>query len=117
MAVEDWFPAGMDPADVTALLEAYPGDPHAAAADAWEDYAASLAPEAEATSVSTGAQSVTYSGRSSAAGVALDRADWHRRRANVKSVKVGPEQEFSDTFYGNEDVGTIQTVWSPPIGG
>lgn len=88
----DWMPEGMDPADKQEYLDAHPDDPHAAAAEAWEAWAASMEPTGAdgVRSVSTGAQSVTYEGNGSGAyGVALSRANWHRTRARVKSVPVG----------------------------
>lgn len=90
----DWMPEGMDPADKQEYLDAHPDDPHAAAAEAWEAWAASMPPTGAdgVKSVSTGAQSVTYGGNGSGAyGVALSRASWHRTRARVKSVAVGNE--------------------------
>lgn len=130
--VASWFPPGTDPDDVETMLAAYPGDPHRAAADAWDSYAASLAVSAggEVTSVSTGVQSVTYASGSSPFTTATARADWHRARANVRSVQQGSKinlltyadvhEEVADLFFDDEDdedQGTIVTAEYPPIGG
>lgn len=98
-----WMPAGMDAELKTAHDEAHPDDPHAAAAAAWEDWAAQLegaaASSTEATvdqvvqSVTTGAQSVTYAQGRTLTSQALDRATWHRARARAFTVQVGPEHE------------------------
>lgn len=88
----NWMPEEMDPADKQAFTDEHPDDPHAAAAAAWESWAAvmPLDPTEGVASVSTGAQSVSYrSGGGGPRGVALARADWHRTRARVKSVAVG----------------------------
>jgi hypothetical protein len=129
--VNAWFPPTWEQADIDAALEAYPGDPHRAAADAWDDYAAGLdtaASSAEVVSVSTGAQSVTYASGSSPFSVATDRADWHRRRANARSVKMGsryellayPEvrDEVADLLEDDADNGgLIEAEYLPPVGG
>lgn len=131
--VNAWFPPGMEQEDIDALLAAYPGDPHRAAADAWDDYAAGLdatVASAEVTAVSTGAQSISYAAGSSPFSVAQGRADWHRQRANVRSVKMGSKyrlleyadvrDEVADLLLSDqdeEDAGTIVTADYPPIGG
>ena len=55
-------------------------DPHYCAALQWEAYAATLAPTPSVASVSTGAQSVTYSPAQASGdyGLAIQRAAWHR---------------------------------------
>jgi hypothetical protein len=65
-------------------------DPHRAAALMWESYAATLDPEPSVASVTTGAQSVVYSGGGGGAfGKASARAAWHWQRcASAGSVPV-----------------------------
>ena len=81
-----WFPPNLDP-DVayTIAAEWWHLDPHYAAAIAWEFYAATLPPAPSLSSVSTGAQPVSYSPAAPAGeyGAALARAEWHRRMANT----------------------------------
>jgi hypothetical protein len=108
---QDWFPVGL-PDDVKDRISAaHPDDPHMAAAMAWEAWAATLAASGDAplsgvTSVSTGSQSVSYGGRGHGAiASALDRASWHRSRARVYSVPVGP------TFRGGNRVIDTRPVW------
>ena len=84
-----WMPSGMDDGEKAEHDANHPGDPHGAAADAWESWTAQLT-AAEATgaagdvtqtvaSVSTGAQSVSYAGQSiSPASQARTQAAWHR---------------------------------------
>lgn len=107
----------MDAEDKTAHDEAHPDDPHAAAAAAWEDWASRLeaaaASSAEAAvdqvvqSVSTGAQSVTFATAKTTTQTALDRATWHRARARVFTVQVGPEHVTFPTLLGEEDVNEV----------
>jgi hypothetical protein len=66
-------------------------DPHLCAALQWEHYAAQLVPEAAVASVTTGAQSVVYSGAAGGGdfGKAAARAAWHRSlRPTLASVPV-----------------------------
>jgi hypothetical protein len=66
-------------------------EPHLAAALMWECYAAQLDPEAAVASVTTGAQSVVYSGAGGGGdfGKAAARAAWHRQRCpTLASVPV-----------------------------
>ena len=65
-------------------------DPHLCAAIQWEHYAAQLAPEAAVASVTTGAQSVVYSGAAGGGdfGKAAARAAWHRDQRGAQSVPV-----------------------------
>lgn len=93
---QDWMPAGLAAEDKTYFAGLYPTDPHRAAAEAWEAYAASLDPTAgdNVTNVSTGAQSVAYGpGGSGAYGQAMGRVAFHRARQKVRSVRVGGEYE------------------------
>jgi len=127
--VNAWFPPGLSQEDRDALLAAYPGDPHAAAADAWFDYAAGLDSAASVTSVSTGAQSVTYAAGSSPFAVATGRGDWHLSRAHAKTVKIAGTveslpfgevtEEVNELVYAEDDWdhGTIETAYFPPVGG
>lgn len=116
-----WMPKGMDPVEKQEHADAWPDDPHAAAAAAWESWAAqqqedeTTAALAGVRSVSTGAQSITYDGPRTASGKAAQRAAWHRARARVYSVEVGPTFQVRRTFKDPEDVGIIDTYYSPPI--
>lgn len=115
-----WMPKGMDDGEKQEHADAHVGDPHAAAADAWESWAAQLA-GAEATgvatdvtqevaSVSTGAQSVSYAnGRStSPSSQARVQAAWHRARSVAESVPAGPQ------FYGVGEAAYLGDVGSLP---
>jgi len=74
--------AGGLPADVAQIIAdaTWDVDPHLCAALQWEAYAAQLPPAPAVASVSTGAQSVTYSPPMPGgdAGMAMARAAWHR---------------------------------------
>ena len=65
-------------------------EPHLAAELMWTAYAAQLAPEAAVASVTTGAQSVVYSGAAGGGdfGKATARAQWHHDRRGAQSVPV-----------------------------
>ena len=100
MKPENWFPPNLSDEEIQEYLDEYPDDPHAAAAAAWEDYAASLPlPDGGITaegveSISTGAQSVRFGKNGGGQlGAALDKADWHRARAKVKTPQYGPQYE------------------------
>ena len=85
---EDWAPPLSPPVDgglSVAVAQSiadvmWADDPHCAAAEMWEAYAATLPPTAPVAQVTTGAQSVSYSPASPAGdyGAALARANWHR---------------------------------------
>ena len=101
---QDWMPPGMTEDEKDSWTEAHPDDPHAAAAAAWESWAAQMDTSAldGASAVSTGAQTVSYAkGGAGAWSQAMSRADWHRARARVKSPKVGPSH-----VYGTLEVDT-----------
>lgn len=114
-----WMPTGMDDGEKAEHDENHPGDPHGAAADAWESWAAQLT-AAEATgvaedvtqtvsSVSTGAQSVTYSSGQSVtpSSQARVQAAWHRARSKAESVPVGPQHyAVAEGTYLN-DIGSL----------
>lgn len=115
-----WMPSGMDDGEKSEHDANHPGDPHGAAADAWESWAAQLT-GAEATgvaadvaqevaSVSTGAQSVSYAnGRStSPSSQARVQAAWHRARSKAESQPVGPE------FYGVSEGTYLADLGSVP---
>lgn len=119
-----WMPPGFDPQDAADLLALYPGDPHTAAAEAWEGYAATLQPDPMdgARSVSTGAQSVTYRDGGGPRGAALERARWHRSKARVRSVSVGPGYSVSEgetpgvpTPLARQVQPTRESAWKPGI--
>jgi hypothetical protein len=97
MSVRDpkaWMPTDMLDSDKQYFITLHPEDPHAAAASAWEAWAATLESEALVASVSTGAQSISYAKGYSASQSALERASWHRARTKVVSVALGPQYEY-----------------------
>ena len=65
-------------------------DPHLCAELMWTAYAAQLPPEAAVASVTTGAQSVVYSGAAGGGdfGKAAARAAWHRDQRGAQPVPV-----------------------------
>jgi len=65
-------------------------DPHLCAALQWEHYAARLDPEPAVASVTTGVQSVVYSGAAGGGefGRAVARANWHYSQRGSQSVPV-----------------------------
>lgn len=112
-----WMPPGMDPAEKQDFADAYPTDPHAAAAAAWESWAATLTAEPSVASVSTGAQSISYLSGGSDFDVALQRAAWHRARARVSSVEVGGDYAYGWDHWALEgDQATYYSAPMPPTG-
>lgn len=120
LSAQAWMPDGMLQADKDALAAAHPDDPHLAAALAWEAWAAAGAgvPAGQqqgslgATSVSTGAQSVSYADGygPGPVGEALRRGAWHRSRAKARSVDLAPLYErTSGVLPDDEDRGVIET--------
>ena len=101
-----WMPTGMDDREKAEHDAAHPGDPHGAAAAAWESWGAYLAgleassetatPPTGVVSVSTGAQSVTFAGVVTATTRAQQQAAWHRARSVAESVAVGPSFATGD---------------------
>jgi len=65
-------------------------EPHLAAELMWTAYAATLDPEPAVASVTTGAQSVVYSGAAGGGefGKAAARAQWHRQQRGAQPVPV-----------------------------
>ena len=65
-------------------------DPHEAAAQMWEAYAATLPPTPAIAVVTTGAQSITYGGARPGGdyGLAIARAEWHRSFTGLVSVPL-----------------------------
>lgn len=113
-----WMPPSLSPEEKDAFAAAHPGDPHAAAAAAWEAHAATLAAEPAVAGVSTGAQSITYAKGTSPFADAQARADWHRARSRPYTVAVGGAYgkgiaDDPDMFDG----GVIETVPSLPMVG
>lgn len=110
-----WMPSGMDDGEKAEHDEAHPGDPHGAAAAAWESWAAQLAgteatgqaPTSGVLSVSTGAQSVTYAEARTAGGAALQQAAWHRARSAAGSVVLGPIYEVNTEVGYRQDTGVM----------
>ncbi len=95
--VTQWFPPGLTDEQIQEYLDAYPYDPHGAAAAAWLDYAATLPICEDGTSlngvesVATGAQSIKFGKNGGGAlGCALDKAEFHRVRARIKTPQYGP---------------------------
>ena len=106
------MPPEMPQEDKDAWAERYPTDPHRAAGEAWEAWAATLPVTATVTSVSTGDQSVTYKDGVSEYDAAVQRAEWHLARANVRSVALvsGPSLVYGALgAHDPEDRGTILT--------
>ena len=110
-----WMPPGMSEDEKDGFVRAAPNDPHMAAALAWESWSATLAAEASVASVSTGAQSVTYRGGSSPFDVAVERANWHRSRARVKAVQVGPKHGYG-WVESPRDIATYESAPMPVTG-
>lgn len=81
-----WMPKDMDDATKQAYADTYPGDPHRAAAQAWEAWAAQIDPDPGIMSASTGSQNVTYKDALSKFTQAESRARWHRVRAKPLNV-------------------------------
>jgi len=96
-----WMPKDMLDADKDYFLSLHENDPHAAAAVAWEAWAATLDAEPTVEKLQTGAQAVWYGKGGSPATAAFDRAAFHRARAKVTSVAVGPKFRYQDV--GGED--------------
>lgn len=113
-----WMPSDMLDADKDRFVALHPDDPHAAAAAAWEAWAATKAPEPVVGSVATGAQSISYMKGFSEYSACLERADWHRARAKVRSVAVGPLYTRSGNWWVPDDEfdgGTIPTEHVGPL--
>lgn len=92
--VTAWMPPEMSPEEQAAWLAAYPDDPHMAAGMAWESHAAALMAsgtssglEKAVTSISTGAQSITYAKPVSLSQAASDVAAWHFLRSRRTAVR------------------------------
>lgn len=85
-----WLPQGMGVEERQFYVEAYPNDPHAAAAHAWESWAVQMETDSGVQSIQTGEQSITYASPSSGPQDAWNRAKWHRARARAYSVEVAP---------------------------
>lgn len=92
MDVLDWMPPELSVEERAAFAEQHPDDDHAAAAAAWEAYAATLPISGHdgVKSVATGAQSITYNTGGGAHAQAMSRANWHRSRSRARSVALGP---------------------------
>ena len=111
-----WMPSGMDPADKQAFADAYPTDPHRAAAMAWQSWAASLPIEPPVTSVSTGAQSISYEKGYSEYEAAMARSDWHLVRAKAVAINVGQHYRFGWVYDTDRFVETYDSPPLPQIG-
>lgn len=97
-----WMPKDMLDADKDFFIENNPGDPHAAAAEAWEAWAASLdgSNDSPVTHVATGAQSITYASGASPTRNAQARAVYHRARARAKSFELGGPYTYTSNGGG-----------------
>lgn len=107
MSVRDpkaWMPKDMLDADKDYFTTLHPTDPHAAAAAAWEAWAATLDADPTVEKVQTGAQAVWYGKGGSASAAAWDRASFHRARAKVVSVPVGPQYRYQDVTNGDYEI-------------
>jgi glutathione S-transferase len=81
-----WMPKAMPDNEKSTYAALWPHDPHRAAAEAWEAWAAQIEPEPGVIHASTGQQSVTYAEARSAFKQAESRARWHRARTRPYSV-------------------------------
>jgi len=82
---------GLDLEMAESIHQAWAGqDPHCAAAEMWEAYAATLPPSPNVAAVSTGVQSVSYSPPMPGGdyGAALARAEWHRSFCRGELISV-----------------------------
>lgn len=85
--VTKWMPSGMEQSEKDAYARRWPNDPHRAAAQAWEDWAARMDVAPVIMTASTGAQNVSYAPDGhSAFQDANARARWHRARCKAYSV-------------------------------
>lgn len=119
MSVRDpkaWMPAEMLDSDKDYFISLSPNDPHMAAAFAWEAWAATLEAKPVVQSVSTGAQSATYAKGYSPYTNAMERATWHRSRAKVKSVPVGPHYVDTASYDPNKEPDGFDRVDVKPDG-
>jgi len=84
-------PGGL-PYDQAALIASawWDDDPHEAAAQMWEAYAAMCDPVLSVSMVNTGAQSVAYGSARPVGefGLAIARAEWHRSFTTSRSIPV-----------------------------
>ena len=113
---QDWMPSSMSSADKDAFAALFPTDDHAAAAEAWEAYAATLAVEPPVASVSTGVQSISYEKGWSDFDAALDRAQWHRSRAKGVSIEVGGTYAYGWDTYNPRVIASYDAPPLPEIG-
>lgn len=88
-----WMPKDMLDSDKNKFVAQAPTDPHLAAALAWEAWAAVADDTPVVVSVSTGAQTASYGRGFSPHHNAMERAAWHRTRAKLTSVPVGPQYQ------------------------
>jgi len=81
---------GLPLAEAEQIAAACGDDRHLAAELMWTSYAATLDPEPAVASVTTGVQSVVYSGAAGGGefGRAVARANWHRDQRGAQSVPV-----------------------------
>lgn len=105
-----WMPSALTDDEKDAFAEAYPDDPHGAAAAAWESYSATLPIGPTVTGVSTGAQSVSYATGYQEADAAAKRGAWHRARSKTTTVQVGGDYEWGWTA----DDRVIKVYDAPP---
>lgn len=85
-------PGGLPYAQAEVIARAFwEDDPHEAAAQMWEAYAAQCDPVLAVSMVNTGAQSVAYGAARPGGefGLAIARAEWHRSFTTSRSVGVG----------------------------
>jgi hypothetical protein len=98
----------------------WPASPHLTAALQWEAYATTLQPTSPVSSVSTGAQSVSYEPAMmpGAYGDALRQAEWHRSfLGDTYSVPLSSPSESVEYSSGDDlapIIGSRQAiVWGP----
>ena len=108
-----WMPELMDSEEKDEWAAAYPDDAHRAAGAAWESWAAQLKATGEdvgVTSVSTGAQSISYATGTSAVQRALDVAAWHYARSPAGAVLSPDYNRTPDTPITSQ----IPPTWREP---
>ncbi len=106
-----WMPSEMDSEEKDAWVEAFPDDPHQAVGAAWESWATQLMSSGEevgVTSVSTGAQSISYASPTSQSLRAMEVARWHYARSGKGAVR-SPDYPASVSAAPDVSFG-----WNPP---
>lgn len=107
---------GLPVATAQAIADAtWEIDPHLCAALQWEAYAASLPPAPSVATVSTGAQSVSYSPPMPGGdfGLAMSRAAWHRSLMSpLDTLPLEVAEPALTSVPGNPWRGTYDPTWA-----